>query len=124
MSIFRKKTKPINLEHPDQIQDLLATGKPVLIDFFQFGCRPCQIMDGIVNELAEDYAGEVHVVKANAAHVPELFHRYKVKSTPTFLVMTLREGANAPTQRFRASGLVKKDQLAKTLEGSGARKPV
>lgn len=123
MPLFRKKARPINLEHPDQIQELLETGKPVLIDFFQFGCSPCQVMDGIVNELADEYAGQAHVVKANAAHVPELFDRFKVKSTPTFLVMTWRDGANAPTQRFRASGLLKKDVLVRSLEGSGARRP-
>lgn len=115
MAIFRKKSKPINLEHAQQIDELLADGKPVLIDFHQAGCRPCQIMDGIVGELADEFADVAHVVKANAAHVPGLFDKYKVKSTPTFIVMSLRPGANAPTQRFRASGLVKKDLLSKAL---------
>jgi thioredoxin 1 len=120
MALFGKKSKPISLEHPDQVAELLSTGKPVLIDFFQYGCRPCQVMDGIVTELAGEFGESAIVVKANAAHVPALFERYKVKSTPTFLVLTQRPGANAPTQRFRASGLVKKDVLAKTLVSGGA----
>jgi thiol-disulfide isomerase/thioredoxin len=120
MAIFRKKTKPISLEHPDQVDEFLATGKPVLLDFYQYGCRPCQVMDGVVNELAGEFGDSAIVVKANAAHVPGLFEKYKVKSTPTFLLLTRREGANAPTQRFRASGLVKKDVLAKTMVSNGA----
>ncbi len=123
MSWMSKKTKPVEARHPNQIDDLLATGKPVLVDFFQHGCRPCQIMDGIVNELAADFGESAHVVKVNAAHLPILFDRFKVRSTPTFMVLTWREGATTPTQRFRASGLVKKDQLAKVLTSNGA-KPV
>lgn len=120
MALFGKKTKPLSLEHPDQVAELLSAGKPVLIDFFQYGCRPCQVMDGIVNELAGEFGDSAIVVKANAAHVPGLFEKYKVKSTPTFLILTQRQGANAPTQRFRASGLVKKDVLAKSLISGGA----
>lgn len=121
MALFTKKTKPINLQHSSEVEELLSSGKPMLIDFFQFGCRSCQIMDGIVNELAQEFGDEAVVVKANLAHVPELFQRYKVKSTPTFLVMNWRDGANTPTQRFRASGLVKKDALAGALTSGKAK---
>ena len=35
-----------------------ADGKPVLIDFMKHGCQPCQVMDGIVNEVADEFQEE------------------------------------------------------------------
>ena len=120
MALFKKRPKPVKLESTDQLMDLVAQGKPVFVDFFQYGCSPCQVMDGIVNELAEEFDGSAVVVKANAANVPDAFERFKVKSTPTFLVLTANPGANTVTQRWRASGLVKKDILTRTLISAGA----
>ena len=120
MALFNKRPKPINLESIEQLEGLVKSGKPVLIDFMQTNCQPCRTMDGIVNELAEDFQGSAHVVKANAANVPDAFRKFKVMSTPTFVVLTTRPGANSFTQRWRGSGLVKKDVLTKNLESAGA----
>jgi thioredoxin 1 len=120
MALFKKRTKPISLESVAQLEELARSGKPVFVDFFQYGCSPCQVMDGIVNELAAEFGDSAHVVKVNAANVPEAFNRFKVKSTPTFMVLTGSEKAATITQRWRASGLVKKDVLVKTLTSAGA----
>jgi thioredoxin 1 len=120
MALFKKRTKPISLESVAQLEELARSGKPVFVDFFQYGCSPCQVMDGIVNEIAAEFGDSAHVVKVNAATVPEAFDRFKVKSTPTFMVLTGSEAATTITQRWRASGLVKKDVLVKTLTSAGA----
>ena len=121
MALFKKRPKPLKLESTDQLMDLARSGKPVFVDFFQFGCSPCQVMDGIVNELAEEFEDSAVVVKANAAVVPDAFDKFKVKSTPTFMILTSKPGANQITQRWRASGLVKKDVLARSLVSAGAQ---
>ena len=120
MAFFKKRPKPIALESTEQLFELAGSGKPVFVDFFQYGCSPCQVMDGIVNELAEEFEGSALIVKANAANVPDAFNRFKVKSTPTFLILTAKPGANQVTQRWRASGLVKKDVLTRSLVSAGA----
>jgi len=120
MALFKRRTKPINLDSFEQLTELAESGQPLLIDFFQYGCSPCQVMDGIVNELADEFEGSAVVVKANAANVGEIFHRFKVRSTPTFILLTMTPGANAITQRWRASGLVKKDVLVSHLRSAGA----
>lgn len=120
MALFKKRPRPLDLESLDQITELAQTGKPVFLNFFQYGCMPCQTMDGIVNELAIEFEGSAHFVKVNAATAPLAFDQYKVKSTPTFMVLTSKDGAPHPTQRWRASGLVKKDVLVRTLTSAGA----
>ena len=56
----------------------------------------------------------VQVVKANLDHVPDLFAKFKVRSTPTFVVLT--PNGSRLNQRFRHSGLIKKDQLVGQIQ--------
>jgi thioredoxin-like negative regulator of GroEL len=78
-------------------------------------------MDGIVDELADEFHGEVIVLKVNLHDVPDLFTRFKVKSTPTFVVVTPQ--GSGLHQRFRHSGLMKKDQLVEQLRRAVAAVP-
>lgn len=121
MALFKRRTKPIDLTSMEELEGLVESGRPVLVDFMQTNCQPCRTMDGIVNELAEEFDGTAYVVKANAATVPDAFRTFKVMSTPTFMVLTTRPGANSFTQRWRASGLVKKDVLVKHLQSAGPK---
>ena len=120
MALFKKRPKPVSLESYQHLQELVDSGKPVLVDFFQHGCGPCQVMDGIVNELAEEFNESAIVVKANVVNVPEALETFKVRSTPTFVLLTKKPEASKLTQRWRASGLVKKDVLTKSLISAGA----
>ena len=134
----RKHTKPIELKSLDQLKPLLAEGKPVLVEFMQAACRSCKIMDGIVNEVAEEYGGSAHVVKVDLGRVPAAAASFQVKGTPTFLLFgrpglpaakkkAKRQPAPAPERetqgpvvRWRANGLVRKDVMTRALEASGA----
>ena len=49
MAIFSKKPKPKKIHSLDELKPMIDSGKPVLLDFIQVGCSPCQVMDGIMN---------------------------------------------------------------------------
>ena len=119
----KKRLKATHVAAVDQVDELAADGKPVLIDFWQTNCAPCRVMDGIVDELAEEYRDGAHVVKINLVDVPEAIEAFKVKSTPTFAVVSAKvrsDGSRSkPSLRWRASGLIKKNELAKVLERNG-----
>lgn len=118
MALFKKRTKPVRLESADQLLELARSGRPVFVDFWQHNCQPCRTMDGIVDELAHEYADRVVVVKANAAEAPDAFVKFNVRGTPTFMVLTGADatGSKAIHQRYRATGLVKKDVLARSID--------
>lgn len=133
----RKRVKPITIDRLDELKGLAAEGKPILIDFWQYGCAPCKVMDGIVNELATDFDGAAHVVKVDVGRVPGAAAAFKVQSTPTFVILGTSQkkpskkarkragSAGAPAKspyspRWRASGLIQKDALARALISSGA----
>jgi thioredoxin 1 len=114
MGLFKKRYKAGQLESIEQFEHLMAEGKPVLVDFMKHGCQPCQVMDGIVNEVADEFQEDAIVVKANLERVPELFGKFKVKSTPTFILLAPQ--ANGLHQRWRHSGLVKKDVMVGNVQ--------
>jgi thioredoxin 1 len=118
MALFKKRTKPVRLDSLDQLMELVRTGRPVFVDFWRQNCQACRTMDGIVNELAEDYEGRAVVVKANAAEAPDAFMKFNVRGTPTFLILTgtTDHGSKAIHQRYRATGLVKKDVLTRSID--------
>ena len=135
--MFKRKTKARKIHRLNELQPMVASGRPVLVNFFQVGCAPCQVMDGIVNELAREYGETAHIVKADIGRVPGAVETYKIRSTPTTVVIarppaktsrkaqkraqgTKKRATARPTQRWRASGLVKKDQLQRVLESNGA----
>ncbi len=136
--MFTRKTKPTKIHSLDELKPLIESGQPVLLDFFQVNCRPCKIMDGVINELAHEYRESAHVVKIDVTKVPGAAQAFGVRSTPTFVLLGTaaksskkrrrkagngaNEGAGPSrvTPRWRAAGLIKKDQLAKVLESNGA----
>ncbi len=114
MGIFKKRHKASQLNSFSEFEQLLTEGKPILVDFMKYGCQPCQIMDGIVNEVAEEFQEEAIVVKANLDKVPDLFSKFKVRSTPTFVL--LNPQVNGLHQRWRQSGLVNKDVMVGNVQ--------
>ncbi|MEN8239992.1 MAG: thioredoxin family protein [Actinomycetota bacterium] len=136
--MFKRRPKAPKIHTIAEIDQLASSGKPVLIDFYQTGCAPCQVMDGIMNELAREFGESAHVVKADIANMPDAMQKFKIRSTPTMVLLSTAPpkkakknrnrqagtpgGRRAVTQRWRASGLVQKDQLTRLLESNGAQK--
>lgn len=133
--VFRKRPKPINLEHLDDLEPLKDSGQPILLDFWRPGCQPCRLMDGVIKELAEEYHGAAHVVRVDIQAVQGAVEHFRIQSTPTFIVLgrsqkkpskkARQRGAVDPkdapmTARFRTSGMTRKDLLSNALASNGA----
>lgn len=116
MAWFSKRVKAQQIKSTGDLESALASGKPVFVDFWKPDCQPCRTMDGIVNELADEFKHEAVVLKANLTYVPELFAKFKIQSTPTFVLVTRKDGGLH--QRFRHSGLIKKDRLVAQLQNA------
>ena len=67
------------------IQELLAQGKPMVIDFWAQWCGPCKMMLPIVEELANEYEGKVIVGKLNVDDNTETCEKYGIMNIPTML---------------------------------------
>ena len=56
---------------------------PKLVDLGAIGCKPCVIMDGVLEELRKGYAGKLEVEFINVKTEPEKTATYKIGLIPT-----------------------------------------
>ncbi len=67
-------------------EDVLESSLPVLVDFYADWCGPCKMVAPILEELAEEYAAKLKVVKVNVDKEQELAQQFRVVSIPTMIV--------------------------------------
>jgi thioredoxin 1 len=59
----------------------------VLIDFWAPWCGPCKAIAPAIDEIANDYAGKLKVVKINVDDNPQIPARYGVRGIPNLLII-------------------------------------
>ena len=67
--------------------DLLNEDAPVLVDFWAPWCGPCRTLSPIVDEIADDLAGQIKVAKCNVDENHDIAMKYGVMSIPTLVLL-------------------------------------
>lgn len=67
------------------VKSIIASGAPVVIDFWATWCGPCMRMSPVIDELAQQYEGQVQIGKYNIEEETELSDEYRIMSIPTIL---------------------------------------
>ena len=79
-------SKPVEIEEAKFEDAVLKSETPVMVDFWAPWCGPCKMVAPVVEELAEDYDGQVHFVKINVDDSPRIASQYGVMSIPTLIL--------------------------------------
>lgn len=91
-------------------EEVLDASLPVLVDFTAVWCGPCKMLDPIVQELAEDWSGQVKVVKLDVDENQDIAMQYHVMGVPTLALFQNGE------IKERLTGYRPKNQIVKKVQ--------
>ena len=93
--------------------EVLESDVPVLVDFWAPWDGPCRMVAPVVDEISEQYEGQVKVVKLNTDENPQVASQYGICSIPTLMIF--KDGQRVDIVDMFVEG-VRRTTLANTLE--------
>lgn len=66
--------------------EVLASEKPIMVDFWAPWCGPCRAVSPILDKIAEEHSEKISVVKLNVDDNPETAMKYGITSIPAMYV--------------------------------------
>ena len=92
--------------------EVIASGVPVVVDFWAQWCGPWKGLAPIIEELAQKYGDKVKFVKLDVDQNPNTPPKFGVRGIPTLILF--KDGQVKATQ----VGLLSKSDLAQFIDGN------
>ncbi|MBA4386532.1 MAG: hypothetical protein C0404_01045 [Verrucomicrobia bacterium] len=101
----------IEVTNAKQLDALLGTAGPVVLDFYADWCGPCKALKPTISEIADEYAGKAAVAVVNVDRNSETAAKFGISSVPD--VRILKNGR----ETGRLIGLQDKSSYTRVLDG-------
>ena len=91
--------------------EMIASGKPVMVDFGATWCGPCKALAPRIEEIEKEYEGKAMIGTADVDECSDLAAKFRIRNVPT--VLFFKGGSDQPVDK--SVGLVAKETLAEKL---------
>jgi thioredoxin 1 len=91
--------------------EMIASGKPVMVDFGATWCGPCKALAPRIEEIEKEYEGKAMIGTADVDECSDLAAKFRIRNVPT--VLFFKGGSDQPVDK--SVGLVAKETLTEKL---------
>lgn len=94
----------------NNFQQLIGSGKPVLVDFTATWCGPCKMMAPVLEQVKRSLGDRITIIKIDIDKSPQTANAYQIQGVPTLLLF--KEG----NIQWRQSGVMNAQALLGILQ--------
>ena len=88
---------------------LIASEKPVLVDFFADWCGPCKMLAPVLKQVKDQLGDQVRIVKIDVDQNSGIAAKYQVRGVPTLILFKSGQAV------WRQSGVVPANTITQAI---------